>query len=104
MGKQINGFIYVRAEKGMYGIVQVVIIAHTVLKEHLRPFRYETAPIAPVLWIHNKNKIKFTLVVYEFGIRYQRREDAQHLINTHKEKYEITQDWKGIIYSGITLN
>ena len=32
MDKQINGFLYVRAEKGMYGLVQVGIIAHTALK------------------------------------------------------------------------
>ena len=30
--KQINSFIYVRAEKGMYGLVQDIIIPHTSLK------------------------------------------------------------------------
>ena len=30
--KQINSFLYVRAEKGMYGLVQAVIIAHTALR------------------------------------------------------------------------
>ena len=68
MDKQINGFLYVRVEKGMYGIFQTGIIAHTALKEHLRPFRYETAPITPGLWRHNKNGITFTLVVNNFGI------------------------------------
>ena len=41
---QINGFICVRVEKGMYGIFQAGIILHTALKEHLRPFGYVTAP------------------------------------------------------------
>ena len=36
--------------------------------------------------------------------RYQRREDAQQLINALQEKYEITQDFTGSIYSGIKLN
>ena len=27
-----------------------------------------------------------------------------HLINALQEKYEITQDWSGSIYSGITQN
>ena len=35
MEKQINGFLYVRVEKGMIGIVQTGIIAHTALKEYL---------------------------------------------------------------------
>ena len=74
------------------------------LKEHLHPFGYEPAPIIPGLWHHNKNGITFTLVVDNFGIRYQRREDAQHLINSFQEKYEITQDLTWSLYIGITLN
>ena len=70
MDKQINCFLYVRVEKGMYGLVQAVIIAHTALKEHLQPFGYEPAPITPGLWRQNKNGINFTLVVDNFGIKY----------------------------------
>ena len=79
MNKQTNCFLYVRAEKGIYVIVQAGIISHTALKEHLRPFGYEPAPITLVLWCHNKTGIKFTLVIDDFGIKYQRREDAVHL-------------------------
>ena len=71
--KQINSFLYVRVERGVYGLVQSVIIAHTVLKEHLRPFGYEPTPITPGLWPHNNNGITFTLVVENFGIKYQRK-------------------------------
>ena len=35
MEKKINSFIYVRVDKGMYGLVQSGIISHTALKEHL---------------------------------------------------------------------
>ena len=76
----------------MYGLFQEGIIPHTVLKENLHPFGYEPAPIDPGLCHHNKNVIIFTLVVDDFGIRYQRREESQHLINVVQEKYEITQD------------
>ena len=40
MDKHINGFLYVRVEKGMYGLVLAGIIAHTALKEHIQPFGY----------------------------------------------------------------
>ena len=40
MDKKINGFIYVRVEKGLYGLFQSGTIAHTALKKHLRPFIY----------------------------------------------------------------
>ena len=79
MDNQINGFLYVCMEKGMYGLVQAGIIAHTALKEHLRPFEYEPVPIIPGLWRHNKIGIKFTLVVDEFAIKYKRKEGAMHL-------------------------
>ena len=45
MGKQINGFLYVRVERGMYGPFQAGIISHTALKEHLLTFGYEPATI-----------------------------------------------------------
>ena len=32
MDKKINGFLYVRVEKGVYGLVHAGIIAHTALK------------------------------------------------------------------------
>ena len=38
MDNKINGFIYVRVEKLMYGLVQVGIISYTDINDHLRPF------------------------------------------------------------------
>ena len=104
MENKINGFLYVRTEKGMYGIVQAGIISHTALKEHLRPFIYEPAPITPGLWRFNKNGIIFTLVVDEFGIKYKRKEDEMHIIHALQEIYDITKYWTGSLYSGTTLN
>ena len=88
----------------MYGLVQEGTIAHTAFNKHLRTFGYDPAPITPELWLQNKNGITFTLVVGDFGIRYERREDAIHLINAPQERYKITQDCTKSLYSGITLN
>ena len=52
----------------MYGLVQADIIFHTSLKENVRPYGYEPAPITPGICSHNKNIIIFTLVVCDFGI------------------------------------
>ena len=81
MDKQINGFLYVKVEKGKYGTVQAGITEQKAPKEHLRPFVYKPAPITPGLWFHNKNGITFNLLVDYFAIMYQRGEDEQHLIN-----------------------
>ena len=40
MDKKIGGFICVRLEKGMCGLFQASIIAHTARKEHMCPFGY----------------------------------------------------------------
>ena len=85
MDKQINRFIHVRVYKGMYGLFRSGIIAHTALKEHLCPFRYEPAPTTSVLWRHNMNGTTFTLLIDGFAIRYQRIEDALHLISALQE-------------------
>ena len=88
----------------MYGLVQAGIIAHTHPKKHLHLFGYETSPITPGIWQHNKNSITCTLLAEDFGIKYLIKEDSQHLVNSFQEKYEVTQDWTGSIYSGVTLN
>ena len=40
LSKQCAGYIYVRINQGMYGLVQYGIIAHDSLKEHLKPYGY----------------------------------------------------------------
>ena len=67
MDKKMNEFIYVRVEKGMYGLFQSGIIAHTALKENLQPFGYYPLPITPGLWYHNKNGITFNLMIETLG-------------------------------------
>ena len=37
--KQINVYVYVRVEKGMYGLVRTWIVAYESLKEYLPSFR-----------------------------------------------------------------
>ena len=45
----------------------------------------------------------FSLVVDNFGIKYTRKEDANHLLKSLWEDYEITEDWTGEKYLGLTL-
>ena len=103
INKQINGYIYARVKKGMYGLLQSGIIAHEALKEHLKPYGYAPAKITQGLWTHKDKDINVTLVVYDFGIRYKNKKDADLLILAPQAKYEVTQDWKVVIYCGITL-
>ena len=58
----------------MYGLVQVGIITHMFIKEHLPPFGYDPEPITHGLWCHKKIVITFTLVVDKFGVIYHKIE------------------------------
>ena len=68
---QSYGYIYVRFEKIMYGLVQAGIIAHKALKEHLKAYGYAPERITQTLCTHQERDIHFTLVVEKFGIKYR---------------------------------
>ena len=55
------------------------------------------------LWKHMPRPISFTLVVNNFGVKYERKEDIDHLIKCTKQKYELTKDWDGDLYCGVCL-
>ena len=76
-----KGFVYMEIQKGMYGIPQAGKIANDKLKLHLAKFGYEQAPITPGLWRHQTCLLRFSLVVDEFGVKYEHQEDITHLID-----------------------
>ena len=48
-------------------------------------------------------RTRFPLVVNDFGIKYTRKADADHLLKSLREYYKITEDWTGEKYLGLTL-
>ena len=58
----------------------------------------------PGLWKHNTRPIQFTLVVDNFGVKYTRQEDVEHLKSVIEQDYTVTADWTGNQNIGITLN
>ena len=88
---------------GMYGLPQAGILANKYLKKNLAKDGYLDLPHTPGLWKHKTRDIAFSLVVDDFGIKYTRKEDADHLIEAIKKSYHMSVDWKGELYCGITL-
>ena len=56
------------------------------------------------LFRHQHRDIKFTLIVDDFGIKYTKKEDVDHLIATIRTKYPIKLDMEPKQYIGIHLN
>jgi hypothetical protein len=99
-----SGSVYIMAVKGMYGLPQAGLIANELLESRLNKHGYRQSKLVPGLWKHDTRPIQFTLVVDDFGVQYVGKEHAQHLKAVLEEHYQITCDWSGRKYIGITLD
>ena len=58
-------------------------------------YGYTPVPRTPALLKYATRSTVFTVVVNDFGIKYESLKDAMHLINALKDLYKITVDWAG---------
>ena len=98
-----DGYVHIEVRKRMYGLPQAGILAQQLLEQRLNKHGYFQNKAVPGLWTHETRPISFTLVVDDFGIKYVGQEHALHLINILKEHYELSEDWKGTKFIGLTL-
>ena len=65
-----DGSVYIKANRGIYGLPQLVLIANELLEERFNKHGYRQSKLVPGLWKHDKRPIQFTLVVDKFGVKY----------------------------------
>jgi hypothetical protein len=99
-----DGHILMEVNKTMYGLPQAGIISQQHLVAHLADHAYHQDKIVPCLFRHASNGVTFCLTVDDFGVKYFKRADAEHLMTTLKLKYAITEDWSGSTYLGIGMD
>ena len=99
-----NGSIYIRADRGMYGLPQSGLLANELLEKRLNKNGYRQSKLVPGLWKHDWRPVQFTLVVDDFGVKYVGEEHALHLKQTLENDYSVTTEWEGKRYIGITLD
>jgi hypothetical protein len=99
----INGWVYKEIRKGMYGLRQAGLLANQLLKKCLEPFGNYPACYTPGLSLHKTRHIAFSLIVNDFTVKYVGKQHAAHLWDALLRSYELTIDWEGNIYSGMTL-
>ncbi len=90
-----DGFIYIKIQKGMYGLPQAGILAQELLKKCLNKHGYHQITLTPGLWWHDFRPISFTLCVDDFGIKYIGRKHAKHLASIFSKHYRCLHDWDG---------
>ena len=90
----IDGYVYARINRAWYGLKQGGKIAHDDLVQHLNEHGYVRAGTTEGLFRHVTRDISFTLIVDDFGIKYQCKEDVDHLNKIMGEKYIFKVDFK----------
>ena len=79
------------------------ILATQKLVRRLEPKGYATCKHTKGLWRHKCIPITFSLVVDNFGVKYEGKNNAKQLIHTTKEHYKMSKDWGGKRYCGISI-
>jgi hypothetical protein len=77
----VDGWVYIKIRKGVYGLNQSGLQANQLLQTRLAPFGYYPARHTPGLWLHHTRPIAFTLVVDTFLVKYVGKQHAEHLRN-----------------------
>ena len=80
------------------------MLAQILLEEQSKKHGYEQSRIKLGFWKHKGRPICFTLVVYDFEVKYIRKEHARHLISVLKGNHEILEYWKVKKYVGLNFD
>jgi hypothetical protein len=87
----------------MCGLPQAGILVNELLQRNLSKDGYRPTQHTHGLWKHDTSPVSFLLVVDDFVVKYVGREHAEHLMECIKKNYNISSDWKGSAYCGLTL-
>jgi hypothetical protein len=99
-----DGRVYIEIQKGMYGLPHAGILANELLQRNLTKDGYRPTTHTHGLWTHDTRPISFSFVVDDFRVKYIGREHAEHLMACIKKNYNISSDWNGTAYCGLTLD
>jgi hypothetical protein len=74
------------------------------LVEHLGFHGYTECPNTSCLFRHASRKTKFTLVVDDFAVKNDTKDDAHHLLSALSQLYNLRTDWNSSLYLGMSID
>ena len=96
--------MYLEIRRTIYGLPQAGNLANKQLHKKLVFVGCYEVAHTPGLWRHVTRPIQFTLVVDNFGIKYEGKKYLNHLIAAIRVAgYGVEVDEAGSLYDGITL-
>ena len=96
--------MYLKINKGMYGLKQAAILAYNQVSSLLKAADYYPIVGSMGMWKHKHRKTIFCLCVDDFGIKYYSKDDVLHLKNTLKPQYTVKIDWSGKDFLGFNFD
>jgi hypothetical protein len=75
----------------MHGLPMAGKLAKYLLKKRLREDDHHPCQFTPGLLKHVWRPVAFTLDMDEFGVKFVSKNNANHLVNTLKKHYKITE-------------
>ena len=90
--------MYTEIQNDVYRFPQAGKISNDKLNLHLTKFGYEPALITSGLWRNQTRPLQFSLVVHDFGVKYERQDCITHPLDALKPIYNISEDWDGKLY------
>ena len=85
--KVYKGCVWINIRRSVYGLPQSRKLANEYLQKKISPHGYYEVKHTPRLWKHISCPIQFTLVVDDFGVKYTRRKDAEHLLGVLEKEF-----------------
>ena len=82
-----DGWVHLEMRHAVWGLPQAGIITNKRLRRKFAPFGYYECANTPGRWYHEPRQITFTLVVDNFGVKYVKKEDVDHLFASLKTMY-----------------
>lgn len=98
-----DGWCYAEIRKVIYGLKEASYLSNLELKQILAKEGYFPLKLTSGIFKHTTRDILFSLVVDDFGVRYTKKEVAEHLTKTIENRYPIKCCWDPDYYLGITL-
>ena len=97
-----DGWVCIKIAKGIYGLPQAGKLVNDLLKKRLASVGYYPCQYTTGLWRHKWRPVSFALVVDDFGIEFVVEHHVNHLKKSLEQWYNITTDWSGDRYVGIS--
>ena len=83
----------------MYGLKHAALLAFEHLKSNLASHGYKPIPHTDGMWKHKTRNITFCLCIDDFGVKYFKKQDVDHLLNTLEQNYMVSTEWTKFLQS-----